>query len=1029
MDQAIAQALRNLLPSQNGDMPSELNELALALLAQSRSLAGNLKAEEEIARSYACAHLACSRLKRPLDLPKIDPRPPCLPRVYQSLYRYFDISLRAGTRRRGRPPKTRDEDSRHSAGSLLAATPTEVWSSVQEEFAPEYSSQIANRPHKTFHLRSRQDGTHAPTKIPDWVMPAIHRLCRSTGAVAAPPHVFVGMVTGIELFSKLQMTGELNNKTFAGPESLLALLVAVYLYVTFRSSGGQVTALRLEAEAKNAFEILARSDDEISDKPSAELQKVHGWIAAFQDTGFLEMDWIKNVPTAIATEHISEFTLRSTDEGLGIQRLRGETDESEGASTLLPGLGTMMQDKLNFITQAKRSEYADWKSRMMSHICELEEVEATVYDKTEVTGRDQRSRLHGGDVPTGYSSSGTSFSKQFLFYVGSENTEGKLSRFANDGRSSKGSNGMFLARDFDFMSFRVCYLLKPLYILIERRDMVRIAVEGCGHGTLHAIYASIAKSCEINGWDDVDLLIIGGDFQAVRNSYDLNCMSVPAKFREIGDFHEYYSGQRRAPYLTIFVGGNHEASNHLFELYYGGWVAPNIYYLGAANVLRFGPLRIAGLSGIWKGYNYNKVHHERLPYNQDDVKSVYHVREFDVRKLLQVRTQVDIGISHDWPRGIEWMGNWKALFAKKDLFEADARAGTLGSSAAKYVMDRLRPPHWFAAHLHCKFSALVNHKLVNHHDLSSTEPAVQQTASLAGESTANANQPSLEKALLAGQLSSVQLNSDEIDLDMDLDDEVQLSDKPRTALLQGQYQQATSLQDDGPTVREDLRAQLPASFSRPVQALPIATVPAPEGITNTTTKFLALDKCLPHRKFLQILEIEPADGAISPEFSKPYALAYDKEWLAITRVSAADLVVGNASLPIPPNRGEEYYRLLIEKEEHWVEENLPRQGGMAVPLNFEVTAPVYDANVGVGTKEQPKEYTNPQTVQFCNMLGIPNPFHLSEEEREARILAGPTAEASRMGGGRGRRQDFRRGNRWGGRGGRDGGRGRGRGAW
>lgn len=34
-----------------------------------------------------------------------------------------------------------------------------------------------------------------------------------------------------------------------------------------------------------------------------------------------------------------------------------------------------------------------------------------------------------------------------------------------------------------------------------------------GHGTLHAIYASVEKSCEINGWSGVDLLIIGGDFQ------------------------------------------------------------------------------------------------------------------------------------------------------------------------------------------------------------------------------------------------------------------------------------------------------------------------------------------------------------------------------------------------------------------------------------------------------------------------------------------------------------------------------------
>ena len=34
-----------------------------------------------------------------------------------------------------------------------------------------------------------------------------------------------------------------------------------------------------------------------------------------------------------------------------------------------------------------------------------------------------------------------------------------------------------------------------------------------GHGTLHAIYASIEKTCHINEWDGVDLVIVGGDFQ------------------------------------------------------------------------------------------------------------------------------------------------------------------------------------------------------------------------------------------------------------------------------------------------------------------------------------------------------------------------------------------------------------------------------------------------------------------------------------------------------------------------------------
>jgi len=384
MDHAIAQALRNLLPSQNDDLPLELNELALALLAQSRSLAGSLKAEEEIARSYACAHLACSRLKRPLDLPKIDPRPPCPPRVYQSLYRYFDISLRAGTRRRGRPPKIRDEENGHGAGAVLVVTPTELHGSLQEGPTPETFSQAADGQHQISHLSLREKDTLATTKIPDWVMPAIHKLCRATGAVTAPPHVFVGMATAIELFANSPRTSKLNDKSSALPKSLLSLLVAIYLYVKFRSSGGQITAVRLDTEARNALEILDQPDNQGNDKSSGELQDIHGWIAAFQDIGFLEMDWIQNVPKAVAKEHVAKSSLANTDESVGIQSLRGDTNKSEGAYTLLPGLGTMMQDKLNFITQAKRSEYADWKSRILSHIRGMEEVQAGRCDGTEL---------------------------------------------------------------------------------------------------------------------------------------------------------------------------------------------------------------------------------------------------------------------------------------------------------------------------------------------------------------------------------------------------------------------------------------------------------------------------------------------------------------------------------------------------------------------------------------------------------------------------------------------------------------------
>lgn len=511
-------------------------------------------------------------------------------------------------------------------------------------------------------------------------------------------------------------------------------------------------------------------------------------------------------------------------------------------------------------------------------------------------------------------------------------------------------------------------------------------------------------------------------------------MSVPVKYREIGDFHEYYSGARTAPYLTIFVGGNHEASNYLWELSYGGWVAPNIYYMGAANVIRLGPLRIAGLSGIWKGYNYRKPHHERLPYNQDDVKSIYHVREVDTRKLLQVRTQIDVGISHDWPRGVEWKGNWKELFRRKNHFEADARDGSLGSVAAEYVLKRLRPSHWFSAHLHIKYPAVVEHESLSSAEtrdaLETDSPtlkghAVVESGAQAPATAKNEDEIDLDVDDMDDQeqqpqpsSSAAAVNTDEIELDIDEADTVSYT-------KDGQPDRAPVPSTAG--VSQDIRAQLPASFTRPPADNKKAhasqtALPTPD-ITNQTTRFLALDKCLPNRDFLQILDIEPFHQR---DNSGPVHLEYDKEWLAITRVFAKEVAAGDAFSTVPPDKGEAYYRPLIEQEEAWIDDNLVKANKMVIPQNFTMSASPYDAALGERVDGQPREYSNAQTQAFCDRLQIANPFHSAEEEILARMAAGPrVSESGFAGGSRGR--GSARGAFGPGRGGRGGGRGRGRG--
>jgi lariat debranching enzyme len=44
----------------------------------------------------------------------------------------------------------------------------------------------------------------------------------------------------------------------------------------------------------------------------------------------------------------------------------------------------------------------------------------------------------------------------------------------------------------------------------------------------------------------------------------------------------------------------------MWELYYGGWIAPNIYYLGNTGCVRVDGLRIMGMSGIFKSGDYHK---------------------------------------------------------------------------------------------------------------------------------------------------------------------------------------------------------------------------------------------------------------------------------------------------------------------------------------------------------------------------------------------------------------------------------------
>ncbi|CAH2091061.1 unnamed protein product [Euphydryas editha] len=374
---------------------------------------------------------------------------------------------------------------------------------------------------------------------------------------------------------------------------------------------------------------------------------------------------------------------------------------------------------------------------------------------------------------------------------------------------------------------------------------MKIAVEGCAHGELDTIYECVETLQEKENIK-IDLLICCGDFQSVRNNNDLRAMAVPEKYQSICTFYKYYSGEKVAPILTIFIGGNHEASNYLQELPYGGWVAPNIYYLGRAGVVRFGNLRIGGLSGIFKVHDYLQGLWECPPYTPSSLRSVYHIRALDVYRLSHIKEKIHVMLSHDWPRGITSYGDTNDLLRRKPFLRDDVESNRLGSPPGEKLIHTLKPKYWFAAHLHCQFAARVKHE-----------------------------------------------NDEE-------------------------------------------------------------------------TKFLALDKCLPKRKHLQILDL-PSD------YDGDMLLKYDTEWLAILKNTNHLLSVKNINCHLPGPGGDERYDFTPTPDEIQIVE----EAFKSLTINkdmFVKTAPDYNPDKPKRTPTEP--ILNPQTVYLCEKLGIDDPVQV-----------------------------------------------------
>lgn len=386
MSRPIEQALANLIPRHPGALPHELIELAGSLLAQSRNKCSNLKPEEEIARTYACANLACERyylplpppsmptleqkanqssLKTSLNLPPIEPRPPIPPRLYTKLYAYFDRTLLSTVARQ-----------RAQAASLKArstpvkALPQRLTPSKEKSFEG-FKTQRTGKKGLLYAGRKERD-----ERVPGWVAPVVRLLCREMGTGRAVPHILAGVESVLCLPCPNGEKGEREGGR------VCALVAAVWFFVVVKMRGKERQGVENLQRKKRVREVLAgaRTDEGVCGKVGIGDENWVGWEEDVQERdvnkwrkeivgkGWREMDWWENI-----------------EEGCGVEGEGGEMDvdeeedeestggEGEGEMVVQRGGGkpsTMIQQQF-CVTEEKRVEYKLWKEAMLAKIEEL----------------------------------------------------------------------------------------------------------------------------------------------------------------------------------------------------------------------------------------------------------------------------------------------------------------------------------------------------------------------------------------------------------------------------------------------------------------------------------------------------------------------------------------------------------------------------------------------------------------------------------------------------------------------------------
>ncbi|KAK6506852.1 hypothetical protein TWF481_005312 [Arthrobotrys musiformis] len=359
MSRTIERTLTMLLPTATGGIPRELIDTTSSLIAQSRHKLSNLKQAEEPAREMLCAHLACERLRTKLDLPVLPDKPPAPvpPRLYKTLYKQFSETLVIS-----------------SASRVSASTPVDPRSSSRSRTRDGTSTAAAAAKSRSAFIKntpaSSPTANNKDKKIEPYVS-LIAELCDDEETKLKTPTAMRHITAGASyIFSSTKY----KNLT----ETPWTLIGVLYVVVVKELMGEEEFEGQVEEERRGWYEgkigevyKILKGKGLVKAREGTWKEEFNEVLAEVAGGDMRETRWFMDMVDGrgIEVEEVEEEVEEVGGEE-DVVKAKGKRKAADAG--MESGVGSMMQDRLDFLSDKRRKAFSEWKADALRRIAQVQ---------------------------------------------------------------------------------------------------------------------------------------------------------------------------------------------------------------------------------------------------------------------------------------------------------------------------------------------------------------------------------------------------------------------------------------------------------------------------------------------------------------------------------------------------------------------------------------------------------------------------------------------------------------------------------